>query len=165
SYAPGHVAIHRLTNDEYDNTVQDLLFTTATPATAFDPSPAGQSGFSNDSNALILSDDLIAAYYTAGEALAKGVIASKGQAGGAYGKIVGCAPSTACAQTTVTNLATRAYRRPATTAEVATLMGVYASDTDFDTGIQDVVNAILVNPKFIFVSTTGPQSQVDGATF
>ena len=44
-------------------------------------------------------------------------------------------------------------------------MGVYSSDTDFDTGIQDVVNAILVNPKFIFVSTTGPQSQVDGATF
>jgi hypothetical protein len=165
AYAPGHVAIHRLTNAEYDNTVDDLLFTTATPATAFDPSPAGQSGFSNDSNALIISDDLIAAYYTAGEALAKAVIASKGTAGGAYSQIVTCAPSTACAQTTVTNLATRAYRRPVTPAEVATLMGVYGNDTDFDTGIQDVINAILVNPKFIFEYTTTPQSQVAGATF
>src|SRR5579884_3433529 len=47
SYAPGHVAIHRLTNDEYDHTVQDLLYTTATPATQFDPNPAGESGFTN----------------------------------------------------------------------------------------------------------------------
>lgn len=165
SYAPGHVAIHRLTNDEYDNTVRDLLFTTSTPATAFDPSPAGASGFENDSDALIISDDLIAAYYTAGEALAKGVIATKGTAGGAYAQIVTCSPSAACAQTVVTNLATRAYRRPVTSTEVATLMGVYGQDTDFDTGIQDVINAILVNPKFIFVYTTSAQSQTAGATF
>ncbi len=165
TYAPGHVAIHRLTAAEYDNTVRDLLSTSSTPATAFDPSPAGQSGFENDSNALILSDDLISAYYTAGEALAKEVIASKGSAGGAYAKIVTCAPSTACAQTTITNLATRAYRRPPTSAEVVTLMGVYSADTDFDTGIQDVINAILVNPKFLFVYTTSPQSQTAGAAF
>jgi hypothetical protein len=165
NYAPGHVAIHRLTNAEYDNTVRDLLFTAATPATAFDPSPAGASGFDNDSNALIISDDLVAAYYTAAETLAKGVIATKGTAGGAYSQIVTCAPSTACAQTTITNLATRAYRRPATSAEVATLMGVFGNDTDFDTGIQDVINAILMNPKFIFVSTTNAQSQVDGSAF
>ncbi len=164
-YAPGHVAIHRLTNDEYDNTVRDLLFTTATPATAFDPSPAGASGFENDSDALIISDDLIAAYYTAGEALAKGVIATKGATGGAYSQIVTCSPSAACAQTVVTNLATRAYRRPVTSTEVATLMGVYGQDTDFDTGIQDVINAILMNPKFLFVYTTGAQSQTAGATF
>jgi hypothetical protein len=101
SYAPGHVAIHRLTNDEYDNTIGDLLFTTATPGTAFDPSPAGASGFENDSDALIISDDLISSYYTAGEALAKGVIATKGTAGGAYAQIVTCAPAAACAQTGV----------------------------------------------------------------
>ena len=165
NYAPGHVAIHRLTNDEYDNTVRDLLYTTATPATAFDPSPAGASGFDNDSNALIISDDLVSAYYTAAESLAKGVIASKGTAGGAYSKIVTCAPSAACAQTTITNLATRAYRRPVTSDEVATLMGIFNNDMDFDTGIQDVVNAILMNPKFVFVYTTGAQSQVGGATF
>ena len=165
SYAPGHVAIHRLTNGEYDNTVRDLLYTKSTPATAFDPSPAGASGFGNDSNALILSDDLISAYYTAAESLAKEVIASKGVASGAYARIVTCAPSSACAQATITSFATRAYRRPVTADEVATLMGVYGNDSDFDTGIQDVINAVLMNPKFIFVHTTDPQSQVDGATF
>jgi hypothetical protein len=165
TYAPGHIAIHRLTNDEYNNTVRDLLYTTATPATAFDPSPAGQSGFENDSDALIISDDLVSAYYTAAEALAQGVIATKGMAGGAYAQIVTCAPSTTCAQTTITNLATRAYRRPLTATEVMTLMGVYSNDTDFDTGIQDAIIAILMNPKFIFVYTTSAQSQVAGATF
>ncbi|MGO9715097.1 MAG: DUF1592 domain-containing protein [Polyangiaceae bacterium] len=165
TYAPGHIAIHRLTNDEYDNTIQDLLYTTATPGTGFDPSPAGASGFENDSNALILSDDLTSAYYTAGEALAQGVIATKGTTGGAYSQIVTCSPSTACAQTTITNLATRAYRRPVTSAEVANLMTVYNADTDFDTGIQDVINAILVNPKFLFVYTTSAQSQVADAAF
>lgn len=165
NYAPGHVAIHRLTNDEYDNTVDDLLFTTAMPGTGFDPSPAGASGFSNDSDALIISDDLVAAYYAAAESLAKDVIASKGTSGGAYAKIVTCTPSTTCAQTVATNLATRAYRRPVTADETATLMGVYGKDTDFDTGIQDVINAILVNPKFIFVTATGSQSQTAGATY
>ncbi|HEY1695654.1 MAG TPA: DUF1592 domain-containing protein [Polyangiaceae bacterium] len=165
SYAPGHVAIHRLTNDEYDNTIQDLLYTTATPGTQFDPSPAGQSGFSNDSDALIISDDLVAAYYNAGEALAKAVIATKGTTGGAYAKIVTCAPSASCAQSTIQAFATRAYRRPATADEVTTLMNVFNQDTDFDTGVQDVINAVLVNPKFIFESSTNPQSQVDGATF
>jgi hypothetical protein len=165
TYAPGHVAIQRLTNTEYDNTIQDLLYTTATPGTGFDPSPAGASGFENDSDALILSDDLTTSYYQAGEALAQAVIASKGVAGGAYSQIVTCSPSAACAQTTVTNLATRAYRRPVTSAEVANLMAVYNADTDFDTGIQDVINAILVNPKFLFVYTTSPQSQVAGAAF
>jgi hypothetical protein len=165
SYAPGHITIHRLTNDEYDHTVQDLLYTTATPGTGFDPSPAGQSGFENDSNALIISDDLTAAYYAAGESLAAAVIASKGTPGGAYSKIVTCSPSAACAQATVTNLATRAYRRPVTAAEVANLMTVYNADTDFDTGIGDVINAVLVNPKFLFVYTTSAQSQVNGAVF
>jgi hypothetical protein len=165
NYAPGHVGIHRLTNDEYNNTVHDLLFTTATPGTGFDPSPAGQSGFSNDSEALVLSDDLIASYYSAAESLAQGVIASKGTAGAAYSKIVTCTPSTTCAQTVVSNVAKRAYRRPVTSAEVATLMGVYSNNTDFDTGIRDVINAILVNPKFLFVAATGPGAQVAGATF
>jgi hypothetical protein len=165
NYAPGHVAIHRLTNDEYNNTVHDLLFTTATPGTGFDPSPQGASGFSNDSHALAISDDLIASYYSAAESLAHEVIASKGTPGGAYSKLVTCAPSTTCAQTVVTNLATRAYRRPVTSDEVAKLMGVYSNDTDFDTGMQDVINAILVNPKFLFVTATGQEAQTAGATF
>mgnify|MGYP001311053620 CR=1 FL=1 len=165
NYSPGHVAIHRLTNDEYNNTVRDLLFTATRPADAFDPNPPGESGFTNDSLGLLITDDLVASYYAAAEALAKEVIASKATAGGAYSRIVNCAPSAACAQATITTFASRAYRRPASSAEVATLMNVFNANTDFDTGIQDAINAALVSPKFLFEYFAGPSSQVAGATF
>src|SRR4051794_21900046 len=46
--APGHVSIHRLTNDEYDNTVADLLGTHGRPAATFAPTGPSYSGYSND---------------------------------------------------------------------------------------------------------------------
>ena len=165
NYAPGHVPIHRLTNSEYNNTVRDLLFTTTTPADAFDSDPPGLSGYENDSAGESVSDNLLFEYNSAADGLSKEVIASKGVAGGAYGKIVTCAPSAACAQTTIANLLTLAYRRPVTSAEVALYMGVFNADSDFDTGLQDVINSILVSPKFLFVYFTSPQSQIDGQTF
>jgi hypothetical protein len=163
--APGHVSIHRLTNAEYNNTVRDLLFTTSQPANAFDPVSAGASGFTNDSDHLTVYSDLIASYYAAAESLAQGVIASKGVTGGAYSKIVTCAPSLQCAQTVISQLGSRAYRRPLTTAESAALLGVYNQDTDFDTGLSDVLITLLISPKFIFAYAADPQAQSAGATF
>lgn len=165
TYSPGHVSIHRLTNEEYNNTVRDLLHTKSRPADGFDPSSRGLSGFSNDSDGLAISDVLVASYYSAAEALAKEVIASKSKTGGAYAQIVTCAPSTTCAETTVKTLASRAYRRPVTDAELSTLIGIYKNDSDFDTGLGDVIAALLMNPKFLFVYVTDPQSQVQGAPF
>ena len=165
NYAPGHVPIHRLTNAEYNNTVRDLLFTASTPADLFDTSPPGQSGFENDSAAQLISDNLLSEYNAAADALSKEVIASKGKAGAAYAKIVTCGPSPACAQTTIANLATLAYRRPPTGSETAGLMAIYNADADFDTGIQDVINALLMSPKFLFVYYASPQSQVSGQAF
>ncbi len=165
SYSPGHVSIHRLTNDEYNNTVRDLLFTASRPGDRFDPSPRGRSGFSNDSDGLAISDVLVASYYAAAEALAKEVLASKGKTGGAYEKLVTCAPSAACAEASITSLARRAYRRPASAGEIKALMGVFGADADFDTGIQDAIIAILMNPKFLFVHVTDPKSRTEGAPF
>jgi hypothetical protein len=165
TYAPGHVGIHRLTNEEYNNTVRDLLFTTSRPADAFDPPTPGQSGFSNDSDNLKITDDLVSSYYSAAEALAGELVKSKGVAGGAYATVVTCAPSTACARSTLATLAGRAYRRPATSDELASLQKIFDADTDFDTGIADVVIGLLVSPKFLFVAIVDPKSQTPGATF
>jgi hypothetical protein len=165
TYAPGHVPIHRLTNAEYDNTVRDLLYTKSQPAQAFEPTPPGRSGWRNDSDALKISDDLVNAYYDAAEALAKEVIQSKATPGGAYARLVSCAPSAACARSTLAALGARAYRRPLTDAEVGALAGVAAKAPDFDTGLADAMTSILVSPKFIFVHVTAPQSNVQGATF
>jgi hypothetical protein len=163
--APGHVSIHRLTNEEYNNTVRDLLFTNSQPANAFDPVSAGASGYTNDSDHLTVYSDLIASYYAAAQSLATEVIASKGVAGGAYSKLVTCAPSAQCAQTTLNSIGARAYRRPLTSAESTALLGVFNQDSDFDTGLSDVLITLLISPKFIFTYAADPQSQTAGATF
>jgi hypothetical protein len=163
--SPGHVPIHRLTRAEYDHTVADLLYTQSHPASAFDPDRIGVSGFSNDSDGLPVSDDLTTAWYGAAEQLSAEFLASKGKPGGAYGRLVTCVPSMACAQTTLTSLASRAFRRPVTADELAALMQVYGASGDFDTGLSDALIALLMSPKFMFVSATGPASQDPSASW
>jgi Protein of unknown function (DUF1592)/Protein of unknown function (DUF1588)/Protein of unknown function (DUF1587)/Protein of unknown function (DUF1595)/Protein of unknown function (DUF1585) len=166
TYAPGHASMHRLTNAEYANTVRDLLFTTSRPSDKFPPDGAGLSGYSNDSDHLSVSPDLVLAYYDAAESLAAEVLASKGKAGGAYGKLVTCDTSAStCAKDTVTALASRAFRRPATDAEVTTLLGVRANDADFDTGLADVLITLLISPKFLFTPILGAQARTANAVF
>src|SRR5579871_2236967 len=101
----GHTMIHRLDNVEYNNTVRDLLFTTATPADTFESSSVGSSGFTNESDVLTLSDQIVADYANAAQSLADGVLATQGTAGGAYETLAGCAatgtPSFTCVQSVI----------------------------------------------------------------
>ncbi len=63
------------------------------------------------------------------------------------------AQETACARRIITNLATTAFRRPATTAEVDPLMAFYQEGRkggNFDTGIEHALARILASPKFIY---------------
>ena len=60
---------------------------------------------------------------------------------------------TACASRILGRLARRAYRRPVTDGEVATLIDFYRSgrrDGDFDAGIQFALERMLVDPEFLF---------------
>lgn len=110
-------------------------------------------------------DELVAGYYAAAESLAKELLATKGQPDGAYARIVRCAPSSDCASATVADLGRRAFRRPLTSDEQAALMSVFAQSGDFDTGLGDVIIALLVSPKLLFNQATSAQSQTDGAAF
>src|SRR5579871_12799 len=97
----GHTMIHRLDNVEYNNTVRDLLFTTATPADNFESSSVGSSGFTNESDVLTLSDQIVAEYAAAAQALADAALATAGTPGGAWAQLTGCAagvtnPSQTC---------------------------------------------------------------------
>ena len=73
-------------------------------------------------------------------------------------KIFVCTPKTAaeeaaCARRIVTNLATYAFRRPATAADVDVLMEFYESgrkEKDFDQGIEMVLARVLASPQFIY---------------
>ncbi|MFN8061459.1 MAG: DUF1592 domain-containing protein [Vicinamibacterales bacterium] len=73
-------------------------------------------------------------------------------------RILTCRPATVaeedgCAQRIVETLVRRAFRRPATPDDVATLMEMYAlgrQEGSFDAGIRTVVQATLARPEFIF---------------
>jgi Protein of unknown function (DUF1592)/Protein of unknown function (DUF1588)/Protein of unknown function (DUF1587)/Protein of unknown function (DUF1595) len=167
--ATGHYALRRLTNQEYTNTVQALLFTKQTPGATFQESLPGGSGYTNDSAALDISSALVATYYGAAAALAKEVIASKGTAGGAYSALVTCDTTQAtCAQQTVSALAKRALRRPVTPADLdatSGLMSVFSASGTFDQGLYDVIVALLMHPEFLMIPVVNAASLDPTAIF
>lgn len=67
-------------------------------------------------------------------------------------KILICDPKTglACSQRIVKTLAHRAFRRPVTNAEVASLMRFVKMAETPEQGIQNAIRAILVSPHFLF---------------
>jgi hypothetical protein len=88
-------------------------------------------------------------------------------------KVFVCRPTTAaqetpCARRILSALARRAYRQPATTADVDTLMTFYRQGReggDFATGIQHALARILVAPKFVFRTEEEPAGLVKGRTY
>ena len=73
-------------------------------------------------------------------------------------KIFICRPTTAadetaCATKIITNLATKAFRRPATSSDVAELVEFYKQgrkENNFDNGIEMALARLLAAPKFIY---------------
>ncbi|HEV7715446.1 MAG TPA: DUF1592 domain-containing protein, partial [Steroidobacteraceae bacterium] len=75
-----------------------------------------------------------------------------------------------CADQIIDTLATRAFRRPVTGAEKATLLKFYtagreAQDGTFDSGIRRAVTAILASPFFLYRSEPAPQTATAGSTY
>jgi hypothetical protein len=88
-------------------------------------------------------------------------------------KIFVCAPATpadepACAERIITNLATRAFRRPAVPADVALLMDFYRSgrqEGTFDDGIELALARILASPQFVYRIEEEPASAQPGQAY
>jgi mono/diheme cytochrome c family protein len=88
-------------------------------------------------------------------------------------KVFVCRPANvpdqaACARKIVTSLATHAYRRPATSADVQSLMEFYQEglkQRDFDRGIELVLARILADPKFIYRIETEPANLKPGQSY
>src|SRR6185436_18619253 len=73
-----------------------------------------------------------------------------------------------CAKKIVSTVARRAYRRPVSDEEVATLMTFYdkgRADGDFETGIQQALARVLVAPAFLYRAETEPAGTKPGAPY
>ncbi len=146
---PGSTPLRRLTEDEYNNSVRDLFAGVQIPRQTFAPDER-VSGF--EANVLAPVSELMAEeYQRAAEAISETVLGTD------------LLPNTepAAVRSFVTDLATRAYRRPATPEEVDALVALYdAGATEFDgeTGAQMVVEAVLQSPNFLYRSEVGIDS-------
>jgi hypothetical protein len=88
-------------------------------------------------------------------------------------RIFVCTPKTAaeetpCARRIVTDLATYAFRRPATADDVSVLMEFYQAgrkEKDFETGIEMALSRILASPQFIYRIEEEPAAQRAGQPY
>jgi hypothetical protein len=88
-------------------------------------------------------------------------------------KIFVCTPGNAadeggCAKKIVSTIARRAYRRPVTDDDVATLMTFYEqgrAEGDFEIGIQQALARVLVAPAFLYRAETEPAGTKPGAPY
>jgi len=80
----------------------------------------------------------------------------------------GVADETACARRIVTNLATKAFRRPAAAADVNALMEFYRDgrkESDFENGIEMALARVLASPKFIYRIEAEPANLKPGESY
>src|SRR5690606_1546800 len=74
-----------------------------------------------------------------------------------------------CARTIVSTLVTKAFRRPATEADVATMMEFFAAGREegglFDYGIEAVIQRILAEPEFIYRRELEPDDVAPGEPY
>ena len=158
----GLTPARRLTHDEYNNTVHDLIGATGTPADALGPDE--RIGPFN-SNAIAPVDDTLVQQLQ--ETAASLALDAKSR----MAQISPCdltsdtGTSTTCATKFVTQFGQRAYRRPLDATEIQTYLSLYTlgkTGLDAANGFRLVVEAMLQSPFFLYhydVGATGtPQA-------
>jgi len=166
---PGRVTLRRLNRTEYNLTIRDLTGVDLRPADEFPMDDIGY-GFDNIGDVLSLPPVLLERYLTAADRVLQAAIAVPPNAPTASHRriffVEPRAPTAegrrACAQELIGEFARRAYRRPVTSDEVATLLRLYdqaAADGDgFEGSVKLALQAILVSPHFLFREELDPGS-------
>ena len=73
-----------------------------------------------------------------------------------------------CAESIISDLASRAYRRPVTAADLAGLLSLYESggqEGGFEVGVRTALQGILASPSFVFRLEEEPEDVAPGETY
>lgn len=155
----GTKALQRLDVVSFDNTVHDLTGTAQTLAHDTFPQDNRFNNFDNVGPSLGLSGALQMAWIQAAAALGAEVAQSAGTDAGRteiYLKVAPCAQGNnlnadACLAKTVRDFGLRAWRRPLSEAEAASIVALAdAGGTDLPTRVGTAVTALLSSPHFFF---------------
>lgn len=148
--AVGPTALRRLTHEQYDNAVHDLLGTETKPGRelARGTEQGLFDSMADQDVAPLLADQ----YLDAALSLAEGVRDIK--------VLLGCDPVTGatCVRDFIKRFGRRAFRRPLTAQEVDDLSALHDKTrlgSDANTGVRAVIAAMLVSPNFLFMPEFG----------
>ena len=143
---PGYVPARRLTREEYNRTIRDLVGLDLRPADDFPMDFSGTSGFSNSANTLFLQTAHLDRYFTSAEGVIDEVRADEK----AWKKLVGNPQDAAAA---IMRMMRRAYRRPPSHAETKEIIARYERELEEkkprDEALASAFKAILVSPNFL----------------
>lgn len=158
----GQSPLRRLTHEEYDNSVRDLLGDTTGPAKDFVTDT--QVGlFDNTATTQTVPELLAEQYLDSAMTLAERVTDVKA--------LAGCDPAasgtagTTCVKNFIGKFGRRAFRRPLAADEVMRLQSVYdtaKAAANAQTGIQALVSAVLAAPHFLFRPEFGATTAING---
>jgi len=141
------VVLRRLTHQQYDNTVRDLLAEPTAPANQF-PAEDFVNGFKNQYQSQSLSPIQVEAYSIAAERVAANAFRR-----GDSRHLIPCDPKSGgagCRIEFIRNFGRRAFRRPLEPEEIARYDALFKSQEDFSKGAQAVIEAMLQSPSFVF---------------
>jgi hypothetical protein len=146
--------VRRLSHEEYDNTVRDLLGDTRRPAAEF-LAEVAQDGFTNNAGGQTVAPALAEQYMSAAEALSETASLD-------LPALLGCDPTGAdeinCVAAFIDSFGKRAWRRPLETDEQQRLFDLYALGRNaygVQEGISYVLQALLQSPHFLYLLELG----------
>jgi hypothetical protein len=154
----GETPMRRLTHQEYDNAVRELLGDESQPAHLF-PSDTQIGLFDNATAAQPVSVLLAEQYLAAAESLALAADVAD---------LAGCSSfdgdqGLACASRFIAQFGRRAYRRPLSDEEQARLEAVFTTtrdQVDGQSGLRAVLSAVLASPLFLYRPEFGEGEQL-----
>ena len=141
------MVLRRLTHQQYDNTVRDLLAEPTAPASQF-PAEDFVNGFKNQYQSQSLSPIQVEAYSIAAERVAANAFRR-----GDSRHLIPCDPKSGgagCRIEFIRTFGRRAFRRPLEPEEIARYDALFKSEDDFSKGAQAVIEAMLQSPSFVF---------------
>lgn len=139
--------LRRLTNEEYNNTVRDILGDTSRPADTFPPDEA-VGGFESNTIAPV-TQQIVERYMGAAEALAAAAVQR-------LDRLAPCppeAPREPCARRFIETFGRLAFRHPLSEEERSLLLAVYTDKektSGYARAIQLVIEVVLQSPRFLY---------------
>jgi hypothetical protein len=146
----GFAPVGRLNRTQYDNTVRDLLGTTQQPAQVF-PSDELVLGFDAIASVQRVQPEHVEKYLAASDSLVTELLA-RAPTDPLRQRYVTCdvTAGAGCVGEVVKNLASAAWRRPVTEAEIAPYVSAAQAQASVAAGISVALRAVLTSAKFLF---------------